>query len=342
MNSKDSQCKDFALVQEMLETPEVIARFDYDQAEKAIACIRQSGRLMLTGEGSSRIFPAKNFLAEAMKTGLGLQAVTEGSSQAGEYDLSGYTVIGASNSGQTKEVIALFQKLKEKGHSARIGLTANPNTLLESLSNICYLLQCGKEKAVAATKSVVEQALFYHSILCGSTSEKGGDAVRRNQQSASEAARNVLEETLNPELVRTIADASMIYFAGRNNGVAEELTLKTNEITRKKSDFLEGTYAVHGVEEVMDPTDVMIVVDPFETEEAKIRQCLVEGVRMKVIAISARDTSFPTIKIPHVWGYDTFLQLLAGWNILVSVGVHLGIDLDRPVRARKVGNEFVG
>jgi len=34
-----------------------------------------------------------------------------------------------------------------------------------------------------------------------------------------------------------------------NNGVAEELALKTNEITRKKSAFLEGTFAVHGIEE---------------------------------------------------------------------------------------------
>ena len=47
----------------------------------------------------------------------------------------------------------------------------------------------------------------------------------------------------------------------RCDGVAEELTLKTNEITRKRSDFLEGTYAVHGIEEVMAPSDVVFVVD---------------------------------------------------------------------------------
>ena len=33
--------------------------------------------------------------------------------------------------------------------------------------------------------------------------------------------------------------APTIYFAGYNDGVAEELTLKHHEITRKKSDFLE-------------------------------------------------------------------------------------------------------
>ena len=72
-----------------------------------------------------------------------------------------------------------------------------------------------------------------------------------NRQAAAAAAREVLEAELDPALVEKIARAPVIYFAGRNNGVAEELTLKTNEITHKKSDFLEGTYAVHGIEEIM-------------------------------------------------------------------------------------------
>jgi glucosamine--fructose-6-phosphate aminotransferase (isomerizing) len=39
--------------------------------------------------------------------------------------------------------------------------------------------------------------------------------------------------------------------------------------------------------------------------------------------------------------YDVYLQLTAGWNLLVETGIALGIDLDHPVRARKVGNEYV-
>jgi len=133
----------------------------------------------------------------------------------------------------------------------------------------------------------------------------------------------------------------LVYFAGRNNGVAEELTLKTNEITRKKSDFLEGTYAVHGIEEVMDANEVMIVVEPFAAEAEKFHQTLVERVGLTIVAISAEETMFPTIRIPHVPGYETILQLLAGWNLLVEVGVTMGIDLDKPVRARKIGNEYL-
>jgi glucosamine--fructose-6-phosphate aminotransferase (isomerizing) len=133
----------------------------------------------------------------------------------------------------------------------------------------------------------------------------------------------------------------MIYFAGRNNGVVEELTLKTNEITRKKSDFLEGTYAVHGIEEVMDKNELVIIVEPFESEEEKFKECLIDGVNMNVVAISTRETQFPTIRIPDGKEYKEYVELAAGWNVLVEIGIALGIDLDKPTRARKVGNEYL-
>ena len=124
--------------------------------------------------------------------------------------------------------------------------------------------------------------------------------------------------------------------------MAEELTLKTNEITRKSADYLEGTYAVHGIEEVMSNDQVVVWVDPYENSEAKIEQVLVAGVGLPVVAIASRPTRFPTIRIPDAGDLSGFVQMAAGWNILVEVGLQLGINVDKPERARKVGNEFVG
>jgi glucosamine--fructose-6-phosphate aminotransferase (isomerizing) len=124
-------------------------------------------------------------------------------------------------------------------------------------------------------------------------------------------------------------------------GVAEEATLKTNEITRKKSAYLEGTYAVHGIEEVMDARDTVILVDPYPEEESKFKEVLVDGVKLNVVAIGGKSSAFPTITIPTMDGFNHYLQLLACWSILVEVGIALGINLDTPVRARKVGNEFI-
>lgn len=338
MNLNDTKYRDYALVREMLETPGIVAGFDFGQAAQVAQAVKQCGKLFLTGEGSSRIFPAKNLIYDCLRFAVPLSVSTDGARQAHEYQLNDFAVFGASNSGKTKEVISLFGRLADQGHRLRFGLTANEGTPLESLSNRCFVLSCGKEEAVAATKSVVEQALFYRSLL--SPPELQGPMVR-NQCHAAAKAQEVLEAELEPNMVHWIAAAPTIYFAGRNNGVAEELALKTNEITHKKSDYLEGTYAVHGIEEVMREDEVVIVVDPFPEEMEKFKEALVNGVGMKVIAVSSRDTIFPTIRIPEVEGYDTVLQLLAGWNILVHVGAALGINLDKADRARKIGNEFV-
>ena len=340
MNLVDPRFRDFALVQEMLQTPDVLRRFDISSAAATAGEIDAIGRLFLTGEGSSRIFPAKNLMYDAMRLGSRWSIATDGARQAHEYDLSDFAVFGASNSGKTKELISLFTRLAERGHQARYGLTATENSVLVGVSRRCHTLLCGPEQAVAATKSVVEQAVFYRSLLC--PFEKGTSPLVAHQTQAADMAAEVLQSDLDPAMVRAIAAAPIVYFAGRNNGVAEELALKTNEITHKKSDFLEGTYAVHGIEEVMNPNEVVIVVDPFPEEAAKFRQVLVDGVGMTVLAVASEETVFPTIRIPRVAGYDAVLQLLAGWNVLVHVGVSLGIDLDKAQRARKIGNEFLG
>ena len=106
-----------------------------------------------------------------------------------------------------------------------------------------HVLICGKEEAVAATKSVVEQGLFYDSLLRIVNGEKM-EGLKELAVKTEEA----LTLSIDLAITKIISKASMIYFAGRNNGVAEELALKTNEITRKKSAFLEGTFAVHGIE----------------------------------------------------------------------------------------------
>ena len=37
-----------------------------------------------------------------------------------------------------------------------------------------------------------------------------------------------------------------------------------------------------------------------------------------------------------------YVLLAAGLNLLIEIGLSLEIDLDKPERARKVGNEFIG
>ncbi len=337
MDATDKKYTQYALIREMLETTEVIKNFDPSCTERFVQPIRSKKGLFLTGEGSSRIFPAKRTLYASLKNANRFPLFTEGATQSLEYKLADFAVFGASNSGKTKEVVRLFKTLRDEGHTAYFGLTANAHTPLQELAQDTHVLHCGKEDAVAATKSVIEQGLFYDSLYRNLTGKP-----MQNLAKLAEKVDKAMKLKVDPSLVEKMKHAGMIYFAGRNTGVAEELTLKTNEITRKKSDFLEGTYAVHGIEEVMNPDEVVIIIDPYESEEDKFRECLADGVGMTVVAISHRQTSFPTILIPEDGEYKDYIELAAGWNVLVEIGLGLGINLDKPTRARKVGNEYKG
>ncbi len=80
----------------------------------------------------------------------------------------------------------------------------------------------------------------------------------------------------------------------------------------------------------------------FPQEEEKFKEVLENGVGCYVCALSTHPTSFPTILIPEGGMFQNYIELAAGWNLLVELGLRLGIDLDKPVRARKVGNEVIG
>jgi glutamine---fructose-6-phosphate transaminase (isomerizing) len=335
MNLTEEKYNRYALVREMMETPEIFRNFKPSVSQRFLKKIKSKKGLLLTGEGSSRIFPAKRAITAMRRAGSFFPVITEGATQAEEYPLNDYAVFAASNSGQTKEVVRLFYTLEKRNHDALFGLTANKGTKLEELAMETHVLSCGKEEAVAATKSVMEQGLFYDSLVRGIMGQEMNGIGE-----AAEGIEEALTMQIDPEIIDKIKNAEVIYFAGRNNGVAEELALKTNEITRKKSAFLEGTFAVHGIEEVMDKNDVLIWIEPFQEEEEKFTECLVKGVGMNVYSISCEHTPFQGMRIPYGGQYAEYIKLAAGWNLLVEVGIALGIDPDKPVRARKVGNEY--
>ena len=334
MNLQDNKYNQFFLIREMLETGEIVKHLDLKKIlsyEKEV----KKERIFFTGEGSSRIFPAKKMMYEAQKKGYKEDFYTDCATQALEYNLLDSTVFVASNSGKTKEDLELIRKLKKQNHDNIISIVANAGTPIMNEAHVSYLLTCGKEKAVPATKSVVEQALFYDLLF-----RKLNNTELPDFDKLGNLIIQVLQIPIPDEITEALIKAKIIYFAGRNNGVAEELTLKANEIARKKSDYLEGTYVFHGIEEVMNTDEVVVIVDPFKDEEEKYKNVLIKGIGLKVVAISTRKTIFPTMIIPEYGDFTNYLEIAAGWNLLVEIGINTGIDMDKTVRARKVGHEF--
>ena len=334
MKLKDNKYNKYYLIKEMLETGEIVKHLDI---EKMLSFEREvkKERIFFTGEGSSRILPAKKTMYEARKKGYKEDFYTDCATQALEYNLLDITVFVVSNSGKTKEDLELIQKLKRQNHDNIISIVGNAGTPIMNEADVSYLLTCVTEKAVPATKSVIEQTLFYDLLF-----RKLNNIDLPDLNKLGNLIIQVLETRIPEEITETLINSKIIYFAGRNNGVAEELTLKANEIARKKSDFLEGTYIFHGIEEVMDSDEVVVIIDPFKNDEEKYKDVLIDGIGLKVIAISTRKTTFPTIVIPEYGDFTNYIEIAAGWNLLAEVGIKMGVNLDKTVRARKIGHEF--
>ncbi len=334
MKISDTRYSSYSLVREMLETPAVIRRIDIRRIQD-IAKDLSTSRFLLTGEGSSRILPAGKVRYDALKNGYTQTIQSEGALQACEYDLNGYTVCVASNSGRTREGVVLLNTLNGKKHSNTLAIVGYEHSPIDEKAAISYVLESGPEKAVAATKTVVEQALFYDLLF-----RTLNDAALPDLAELADLFEEILHYPVAEAIIERMSKAGTLYWAGRTDGVAAELALKTNEITRKPSDFLEGTYAVHGIEEVMEPSDCLVVVRPFSAEEDKMSEVLEQGVGMNVFSIGSESSRFPCVPVRDIGAVTPYLEMAAGWNLLVEIGLEGGIDLDRPERARKVGNEF--
>lgn len=333
-----SDAPQFGLIKDARESADIIRKFDAAVVAETAKEINEAGRLLFTGEGSSRLFPAKSAIAKSRQENWPLVLHTEAGRQASEYSLHDWAVVGLSNSGRTREVIRLFQTLAANDHRKLFSITAAAESTLESLASRGHVLNCGKENAVAATKSVIEQALYCWAIVAEAAGQRS--AFQDQLPQVAEAFEAALNLEIDEAIIDKFASARMIFWAGRNDGVGEELTLKTNEITRKDADFLEGTYAVHGVEEVMSADDIIVWVDPYDESIETFQKVLVDGVGATLVAISSRELSIPTIHIQNAGDLSPFVQMAAGWNLLIRAGLKLGVDIDKPQRARKVGNEY--
>jgi glucosamine--fructose-6-phosphate aminotransferase (isomerizing) len=232
----------FAILHEMQDAVDLARHFDPRITTSWRERIATHKKLLLTGEGSSRIFPARNIITQALQQGTDWTIISEGARQAQTYNLDDFTVIGASNSGQTKELVSLFTSLQNSSAS-RLALTAQNDSAITHLADDSIILSCGPEKAVAATKSVIEQALILQSLL-GFTDWDSLPALANIMQ-------DILDAPLPDSIISTLSQSSALYFSGAHDGVAEELTLKSYEITRKRAAYLEGTYVLHGIEEVL-------------------------------------------------------------------------------------------
>ena len=126
MNLKEEKYNKYALVREMMETPGDHQIIRSGSCSKICRGCKVIQRIVSYRRRQQQDLSCKKSNQPLLKRIFLLPVITEGCTQAEEYNLNDYAVFAASNSGQTKEVIRLTTSLKKKKHAAVFGLTANP------------------------------------------------------------------------------------------------------------------------------------------------------------------------------------------------------------------------
>lgn len=334
----------FQTEKEMLEGADVFRGFDFEETKSLAEQIGQK-RIIFAGMGSSILFPGKQARSRASELNLPNRVEAYFASELLQYkDFKDTHLFLLSNSGMTKETIMLLAHLRKKG--ARFtGITAVSDSILAKKCKSRIIMGCGFESGVAATKSVMEQALILDSIILHLARKqnrrmKFGGPGRSLRDASNKIAHNIGLK-LPKNALKSMVQADSIYFIGRDTGVLDEISLKAHEIARKNAFFYPDTDIVHGIEESITPGPLIIF------EPSKFRKFLSDFKRFSKSADcslfgvdSHKSPGINALRIKSNDIFHNYCLLAAGWGILRNISNRLHINMDRPKRAVKIGNPY--
>ncbi|MEK6869205.1 MAG: SIS domain-containing protein [Nanoarchaeota archaeon] len=334
----------FDTEKEMLESADVIKNFDFNITSKLAKEIG-SKRVVFTGMGSSVLFPARQAKSRAFELNINNRVEEFFASDLLSYnDFSGTYVLLCSNSGMTKETILLLEHIKKR-KAKYAAVTAVPDSILAKKCKDRIIMQCGFEKGVAATKSVIEQGLILDSLVLNLAKNQGKKInfgkIKRYASGASKSILWNINANVPNNMVNDLANASSIYFIGRKTGVADEITLKAHEIARKSAFFYPDTHIVHGIEESIESNPIVL----FEPSKFKNFIGDFTGFSKRIngnlYGIDSKRL-IGGVKIKSTPYFENYCLLAAGWGLLKNIAKKQNINIDKPRKAVKVGNPYKG
>ncbi len=307
---------------------DVLDAFPVSGAHKLDELFRDASRsVLIVGEGSSQLFPAKFAHALAAHHGFGGRVVVAGGREASAMRLDRYRLCLVSNSGDTKELVDLVRHNKDVPALALLG---TPKGLLAQLVPGHLTVLPRPERAVAATASVFAQALYLaQAVLTMSAQRQTLSSLREEVQRVLE-----LDLALDAEQTRALSESSRIFWADGGSGVGAELALKTMEVAGLPGLYAPGNLLLHGIEETLSSTDLVIWIDPAPEDRA-LREAVTDSTGASSLVLGGASSAWP---LRDVGALAPLVQLVLGWRVIEALAVSKGRDPDRPRRARKVGN----
>lgn len=330
---------------EMLQGEKIIDEFNPEDPKLKALCGTAYGKLskgprsklIFAGEGSSREIPARLGVSIGTSSPQRSFEIVDGNCNDFQ-DINCFdVVVVTSNSGKTHTAIELAKKAKAAGAMV-IGITAIADSELAKECGIenVIVLNCGKEKATGATKSVVEQALVMASITRNLTGAKASNYEKPALKLAFDSALN---RDIPLGLTKTVSRAKRIVVAG-SGGVHNELELKIAETVGKKVTTVDLASILHGSEETMDKDDCVIIFGPYKDQVPLIEKLIASRVPVIYVTYEYLEGVDPSriINVYNVGQMQPLVHLAAGQNLLVRSAFYEGKTCE-PKHARKAGHD---
>ena len=259
-------------------------------------------------------------------------------------DFSGSVIVALSQSGKTPDVVEYVRRAR-KGGALAIALTNDPGSELGAAAEIALPLAAGPERAVAATKTYLNQ-LAGLALLAGATAGQSvvGEQIRRVAELLAEAVEPLERAVARVTIPFAYVGRMFVIGRGLEFATAREIALKLTETCQIAAEPLTATALAHGPMAALDPLfPVWAIASPDETLPAVLDAArTVRKVGGTLVAsgsaasqVAGADYMLPVPEAPASV-LAPLLSVLPGQLFSAALAQAKGLDPDQPRGLSKV------
>jgi glucosamine--fructose-6-phosphate aminotransferase (isomerizing) len=260
-------------------------------------------------------------------------------------DLTDSAVIALSQSGETPDVVEYVARTRERG-ALTVGITNDPDSALGRAADLTLGLAAGPERAVAASKTFVNELAALALLAAGAAGRRAELAESVYQVAASmRAGVDAVERAVLP-VATAFAYVGRMYVVGRGIefATAREVALKLTETCRVAAESLTATDLSHGPVAALD---ALFPVWTIASRDASLPAVLDAAARVRSAgativasgnAAAEIDGAAFQLQVPEAPEpiLSPLLSVLPGQLFAAALAQAKGLNADQPVGLTKV------
>lgn len=262
-----------------------------------------------------------------------------------QLDLSRSVVLGLSQSGRTPDVVEYVARARARG-ALTVAITNDEQSELAQAADLLLPLSAGEERAVAATKTYLNQVAALALVAACAT-----DRCDEIAESIAKVA-DLLESAL-PDMERSAHEVGIAFaYVGRmyviGRGIefatAREIAIKLTETCRVAAEPLTSTDLAHGPIAALDPLfPVWAIASPDRALPAVVEaasRARAAGATLLASGSAAAQIEGAAYTLPSPHAPDLLLtpllSVVPGQLVADALSQAKGLDADKPVGLTKI------